>query len=96
MKYALGLDPAVNYSPATAEPRAQITNVGGTNYLTLAFTGVATDVTYLVEATNDLTTWSAIYTYSGSPAPGAVTVQDTQPITAGHPRRFLRLRVTQP
>ena len=95
MKYALGLNPFTTYNPGSAGlPVVKTQNFSGTNYLTLGFTGVAADVTYTVQASSNLTgPWSTIYTYSGPPPPGTVTVQDTQPESAS-PNRFMHLIVT--
>ena len=97
-KYALGLSPFTTYNPGNASlPVVQITNIYGTDYLTLSFDGVATDVTYKVQATSDFNAgWTTIRNYSsGGSAPGNVTVQDTQPITASS-RRYMRLYMTSP
>ncbi len=95
MKYALGLDPNTAYSAADAGLALGQTNVSGQDFLTYTFTGTASDVTYIVEATNAVgEPWTAIYTHSGS-APGTVTVNDTQPLSSAT-KRFLRLRVTTP
>jgi len=97
-KYALGLSPSTVYSPGSAGiPVVQQQNVSGNNYLTLTFTGVATDVTYKVQASNDLVNWTTIYAYpsGGATGPGTVTVQDTQPMTAS-PARYLQLLITSP
>jgi len=109
IKYALGLSPKVNYSGSAALPYAQRQAVSGTTYLTLTFTrnAQATDVTYSVEATSDLTaTWTSIdplnaanqtSVLSDTPSPGiqTITVKDAQPASSS-PRRFMRLRVTVP
>jgi predicted alpha-1,6-mannanase (GH76 family) len=98
LKYALGMNPTVNYftTGSTAAPVTKIQSISGVNYLTLTFTGVATDVTYTVEATNDpTTTWSTLYSHNGTPAPGTITVQDSQPASASN-KRFMRLQVTEP
>jgi len=97
-KYALGLNPFVAYNPGNASlPVVAEKNISGTNYLTLTFTGVATDVTYTVQATSDLVTWSNIYSSTAGVAPGTITVQDTQAITTPPPsKRMLRLVVTSP
>ena len=96
-KYALGLNPFTTYNPGSASlPVVQIQNISGTNYLTLTFTGRATDVTYKVQATSNLTgTWSTIYTSSGVPPPGTITVQDSQAVSASL-TRYMRLIVTDP
>jgi hypothetical protein len=96
-KYALGLDPFTTYNPGSAGlPEVKIQNISGTNYLTLTFTGAATDVTYTVQGSSDLTgAWSSDYTYKGVPAPGTITVQDSQPIPTTNPtERFMRLLVS--
>jgi hypothetical protein len=93
-KYALGLNPTTIYSPgATGLPTVQ---VNGGNYLTLTFDGVATDVTYNVEASSDLVNWTTIQTFpSGGAAPGQQTVRDTQ-TTSASAKRFMRLYMTNP
>ncbi len=98
LKYSLGLLALQSYNPGAAGlPSVQIQNVSGTNYLTLTFHGTATDVTYIVQATGNLSgVWTTIQTFqSGGSAPGTVTVQDTQPISAAS-SRYMRLRVTTP
>jgi uncharacterized repeat protein (TIGR03803 family) len=95
MKYALGLDPFTTYNPGSASlPQVQILDISGAKYLTLTFTGNVTDVTYNVQVSNDLVNWSPVYIHTGTPAPGTVTVQDTQDITVSL-HRYLRLRVSQ-
>jgi len=97
-KYALGLSPFTTYSPGNASlPKVQIQDISGTNYLTLTFTGFATDVTYSVQASSNLNVpWTTIKTFpSGSTAPGLQTVQDTQAIEAT-PQRYMRLIMTIP
>ena len=86
MKYALGLNPFTAYNPSgVGLPATKLDTTG--QYLTLTFTGVATDVTYNVQASSDLMNWTTIQSYAGSPAPGTVAVQDTQAISAS-PKRF--------
>lgn len=96
MKYALGLSPFTIYNPASSSlPVVQVQNFSGTNYLTLNFTGVVNNVTYAVQATNNPSAgWTTIETFpSGSAAPGTVTVQDTQAITASS-SRYMRLQIS--
>ena len=102
LKYACGLNPALSYNPsATGVPAVQVQNLSGKPYLTLTFTGVATDVTYTVQATSDpslpSSQWTKLYTFpsGGTAPPGTVTVPDTEPITGLKPR-FLRLQVSSP
>ncbi len=101
MKYATGMTPgASGGSPAT------VALVNDT--LTLSFNRLhPATVDYTVEASPDLTDWSAIAalaagetTWSGNVVEGgtgaqrAVTATDTLPSFAGS-RRFLRLRITR-
>lgn len=95
LKYALGLNPNVPATTASAGLILQVQTIEGSNYLSYTFTGTAADVTYVVEAASDLTgTWTALYTHSGS-APGTVRVDDTQSLSSVT-KRFMRLRVTYP
>ena len=107
-KYALGLNPTTNYNPGAAGlPYVQVASVTSgspavtNNYLSMTFTGVATDVSYTVYATNDPTlpigNWTQLYTHSSalSTAPGTITVQDTQAETAST-KRFIKLIMTSP
>ena len=97
-KYALGLNPTTNYNPGSAGmPFVTAQNISGTNYLTLTFNGVATDVTYTVQATSNVNgPWTTIKTFSsGGTAPGLQTVQDNQAIGAAG-QRFMRLIMSIP
>ena len=93
-KYALGLSPTTIYNPGAAGlPTVQ---VNGSNHLTLSFDGVATDVSYKVQASSDLVNWLTIQTFSsGGAAPGNQTVQDTQAVGAT-PMRYMRLYMAIP
>ncbi len=98
LKYALGLDPTVNYytSGASGLPIVQEEMINGVQYLTLTFTGAATDVTYTVQGAGVLTgSWTTLATFSGPSAVGTVTVRDSQPVSAAS-RRFLRLQISEP
>jgi len=95
IKYALGLKPFTPYS--TGSTGVPYVSVAG-SYLTLTFTGTATDVIYEVQATNDpTTTWTTLQTYNSTlgTAPGTVTVQDSQTTTSSA-KRFMRLVITHP
>ena len=95
MKYALGLNPNAIYNATSAGLQLSVPAIGSGNGLSYTFTGTASDVTYIVEANSDLgATWTPLYTHTGT-APGTVTVQDSQAVTAGA-QRFVRLRVTRP
>ena len=92
-KYALGLNPTTNYNPGAAGlPYVQVASVTSgspavtNNYLSMTFTGVATDVSYTVYATNDPTlpigNWTQLYTHSSSLGTAPGTSDGT-----GHPSR---------
>lgn len=100
--YATGADP---YTVTVATlPASGLTTVSGTNYLTLSFSHnpCATDLSYIVEGSIDLTgSWSAISTFSSgswNPASyvtetsGTAIIQDSTPL-GSVPQRFMRLRV---
>ncbi len=90
MEYALGTTPT-NAASATA-PIAVILN----QRLQLTFLRARPDVTYIVEASSNLSpgSWTTLATNPGSVGQ-SVTVIDTVEIpTAYPPHRFLRLRVT--
>ena len=90
LEYALGTDP----TSAASVVRPTLGRSG--NFLILSFIRLKSDVTYLVEGSSDLTTWSTLATNAGSVGQ-SVTVTDTVAIpTSNPPRRFLRLRITAP
>lgn len=98
LKYALGFDPTANYYAAYTSglPVVQRQVIDGSVYLTLTFTGAATDVTYTVQAASALDgTWTTLATYSGQTALGTFTVPDNQPVGVSA-KRFLRLQVSHP
>lgn len=97
LKYALGLNPGTAYNPGSVLlPVVQMRNVSGANYLTLSFSGFATDVTYNVQSSNSPAgPWSSVATFNGPSALSLVTVQDTQPVSASK-TRYMRLQVTSP
>jgi hypothetical protein len=101
MKYALGMNPTVNSLtglPATS---------GSTGFLKIQFNRnlSATDITYAVDASDDMKAWTPIallspgssswslFGASVTDTSGAVTVVDQTAIT-GPPNRFLKLIVT--
>jgi hypothetical protein len=102
MAYALGANP---YTATVALlPTNGTASSSGSKYLTLNFTRnmAATDITYTVQGSSDLSTWNTISSYSGgswTPSAnvtdnaGVVAVQVTMPMNLA-PRRFLRLQVT--
>ncbi len=111
MEYALNLDPTV--ASLAGLPVVTEKNYGGVDYLSMTFTrsSVATDLTYTVQGSSDLATWTNLATSSAGGAtsgPGfvaetgsapffVVEVRDTVPID-GTPgaTRFIRLQVSSP
>jgi len=102
MAYALGANP--NTATVGALPVGGTASVSGSKYLDLNFTqnSAATDITYTVQGSPDLNTWSTISSFSGgewSPSAnvaetsGTTTVRDTNSMTSGT-KRFLRLEIT--
>lgn len=87
VEYATGTNPTV----ANAGSAFIATNAGGT--LSLTFDCVAdASLTYIVEASNDLVSWSTAQSYAGSVTAGQRTYVDPAPVPDGA-RRFLRLRI---
>ncbi len=92
LEYALGTTPTS--AASVSVPTASTSQLK----LQLTFLRSRADVTYLVEASSDLSpgSWSIIATNPGTVSQ-SVTVTDTVDLpTANPPRRFLRLRVTSP
>jgi uncharacterized delta-60 repeat protein len=86
VEYALGLDPLTD----SAAQMPQTVNNG--THLTYTYRRVRSDITYSVEAGDNLALpWSAANVNQGTPA-GDGTTTATLPLTA--PEGFLRLRVT--
>jgi hypothetical protein len=110
LKYALGLNPNVDYRGSGLMPKGQLEEVGGQEYLTYTFTRntAVSDVTLSVEVVNDLTspTWGQIdpllsvnqvEVLENTPSAGiqTITVKDTQPVGSST-KRFMRLKVVRP
>ncbi len=90
LEFALGTEPTDSASAAV--PVAQVSN----SRLQLSFFRARSDVTYTVEASADLITWTVIATNPGVVGE-TVTVADTVVLlSSGATRRFLRLRATVP
>jgi hypothetical protein len=90
-RYAFGLPARGPVGPTVA----QTTTVeGGATYSAVRFNTVAAgdDITYTVEASGDLATWTPVKTFAATTA-GTQTVRDTVPVT-GATRRFVRVKVT--
>jgi hypothetical protein len=69
---------------------------GGSTYFTITFNrrSAATDLSYIVEVSNDLATWTPLQTNAPG-TPTHVTVQDAVPMASAS-GRFLRILVTTP
>lgn len=80
-----GLPDLINYAIATGPTFAT-----AANRLTITFDRLRSELTYIVEGSSDLVTWTVIATNPGV-AGSTITVSDVATYT---PRRFLRLRVT--
>lgn len=90
LEYAFGTTP----TSAASVPNLQ-TKVSG-NRLQLTFTRARSDLSYRVDVSSDLSTWNALATNPGAVGQ-SITVTDTVDFPAATPpRRFLRLRVTNP
>jgi len=89
IEYALGSNPLV---PEATPLEHNIPN----SKLQISFLRARPDLTYLVEASSDLSNWNLIATNPGTVGAN-VTVNDPLDFsTSTPPRRFLRLRVTSP
>jgi hypothetical protein len=92
LEYALGGDPTV--SNVSILPTVATTTSGSSTYLTLTFTPQRSDVTYTVEASNNLSTWPDTTVLTGLAVGTPTTHTDTVALGAGT-KRFLRLKVSQ-
>jgi hypothetical protein len=98
IKYALGLDPS---TPAAASqlPTGNIQPDGGQSYLTLTANPVAQapDVTYAVEVSGDLRSWTSgpPFTVTLTNIPTQLIVRDNIPIGSAL-MRFIHLRISDP
>ncbi len=98
IKYALGLDP---YTPAAGSqlPSGSILPDSGQSYLTLTVNTVAqaSDVTYAVEVSGDLQSWTSgpPFTVTLTNIPTQIIVRDNIP-AGGALMRFIHLRISDP
>lgn len=91
LEYALGTDPNV---PSATPLVVGTVATSGSSYLTLTFSRARSDMTYIVEGSSDLSTWSVIANNPGVVGQAATVVDTVSFNTQG--RRFLRLKVTYP
>jgi hypothetical protein len=98
IKYALGLDP---FTPAAGSelPAESIVTDSGQRYLALTVnrTAQATDITYIVEVSGDLMTWTSgpPFTVTISNVSTQLIVRDNTPVGTAI-ARFIRLHVSDP
>jgi len=97
-EYAFCRNPRVSDNDGLA--KGSLVPDGGINYLAVTFTRrhKALDLTYIVEVSDDLATWTPVDLPVGAPAMidagvEQVTYRDEQPAGAGH--RFLRVRAVK-
>jgi hypothetical protein len=88
------LEYATGTLPNSADSGSVVAVARSGNVLTLTFNRIGdSSLSYVVEASNNLTTWSTVQTYPG--VAGTTTYTDNVTLTSGT-RRFLRLKVTAP
>ena len=111
LEYGLGLDPTT--ASLTGLPIVTLKDYSGTQYLSMTFnrSSLATDITYIVQGSSDLVSWTDLGTSTaggvttgsgfvgeaGSAPAFNVEVRDTVPYD-GNPatKRYLRLKITSP
>lgn len=101
LEYALDLDPNANES-ASGLPTVAPENDGGTDYLTLTYRKNldAPDLTYTIETSTDLTTWSVATVESDTvitadlDGDGSSELRKARLVRSGE-KQFLRIKVTQ-
>ena len=103
LKYALNLPPKV--SGVAGLPTVSNTATGGNSYLTLTYTKViaATDITYTVEVSGDLATWSsgsgntvAVSTTNNPDGKTQTVVVRDATAESSTAKRFAHLKITSP
>jgi hypothetical protein len=96
LKYASGLSP---WSEVALPITSDVETIDGSRYLRLsvARNPAASDVSYIVEATNDLAagTWSSANTTVEVNTSSTLVVRDNTPVSSAG-NRFIRLKVTHP
>lgn len=92
LEYALDLDPANAADGPIGQPRVGTT---ADNKLTLTFFRARADITYTVQASEDLVTWADLIPVNPGTVGHDVTFTDSVALSAT-PSRFLRLKVTAP
>ena len=99
LKYALGASPLVARSATPPAGQIVFDPVLGLNYLALTVqrNGIAGGVTYIVEVSDDLMTWSSDLAHVTAllNTPAVLQVRDNTPVGSAE-KRFIRLRITDP
>jgi alpha-tubulin suppressor-like RCC1 family protein len=89
VEYALGAEPRL-----ASDTRLPTRSVSA-GRLQLTFARMRGDVTYVVEGSSNLATWSVVAVNPGTVG-SFVTVDDTVTMGSNNPSRYLRLRITMP
>jgi len=94
LKYALANGNPLQSTPSIA-PVIGTVPVGANRYLTLTYTmrAYVSGITYIVEGSSDLATWSSAGLVPVSTVGNTVTVRDGTAIGVNTPHRFLRLKI---
>ncbi len=85
--------------PVAAPVKLGTATANGSTYLTLTFPRrvEADDLSYILETSTDLVTWTTVPDRTYGPGTGSITANDIVPLgDPVTPRRFLRLRVATP
>jgi hypothetical protein len=111
LEYALGLNPVI--ADSSGLPVVTLKNYGGSLYLSMLFhrSSLATDISYIVQASDDLSTWTDLATSAAGAVtngPGFVAETGSAPNFTVEVRdvvsvdqttsgtRFMRLKITSP
>ena len=94
LKYALANGDPIHPTPSVLPTIGTVT-VAGNSYLSLTYSmrAYVTGISYIVEASSDLVTWSSSGIIPVSTVGNTVTVRDGTAIGPDNPHRFLRLKI---
>ena len=94
IEYAIG----TNGTITSANPQVtSLETISNESYLCISIpkNPAATDVTFIVEACSDLSSWSSAGLFIETNTSTQLIVRDTIPVSPGN-NRFMRVRVTKP